>query len=296
VSSQDAFEQHRSRLLRLAQRMLGTRHEAEDVLQDAFVRWHEADAESVRVPEAFLVTTVTRLALDRLRRTKTERAAYVGQWLPEPWMHGALASEGPDLREERADQLSYAAQVLLSQLSPEERAAFLLREVFDLDYAQVAAALERNEAATRKLVQRAHAHLADNKPRNEASVAEQHDLLARFKAACEAIDSSALTALLSPSAAYTTDGGGKEFAARDVLLGSARIVRVHMTVARKAPENEQHRLVNLDGEPALVTLRAGAVYALTFIAVEAGVIRDIYKILNPDKLAQVSALLARGAS
>jgi RNA polymerase sigma-70 factor, ECF subfamily len=293
MSSSVSFEQHRPRLLRLAHRMLGSLHEAEDVLQDAFVRFHEADVESVRVPEAFLVTIVTRLALDRLRRAKTERAAYVGQWLPEPWMYGAHEDAGPDARQERASELSYAALVLLSQLSPEERAAFLLREVFELEYAQVAEALERNEAATRKLVQRAHAHLADKKPRHEATLAERRDLLARFAAACETLDGNALTALLSPNATYTTDGGGKVFAARDVLIGAERIAHLTVTVTKKAQPHVAQQLIDLDGEPALVTLHDGTVAALMLVQVEAGIIRDIFKILNPDKLLRVAALLAR---
>lgn len=287
----DALTQHRPRLLRLAHRMLGSVHEAEDVLQDAFIRLHEVDTAKVRTPEAFLVTTVTRLALDRLRRAKTERDAYVGQWLPEPWMHGAQPGYEPDAHEERESDLSYAALVLLSQLSPEERAAFLLREVFELDYASVAEALERSEAATRKLVQRAHQHLTEKQPRRQASVEERGELLTRFKAACEALDADALLGLLAPEATYTTDGGGKVFAARDVLVGAERIAHLTITVTKKALEPEL-RLVTLDGEPALATSYAGSLASLTMVQVDQGRIRDIYKILNPEKLNAAQALLA----
>jgi RNA polymerase sigma-70 factor (ECF subfamily) len=293
MGSAASFAEHRPRLLRLAQRMLGSMHEAEDVLQDAFVRWHESAADAVRVPEAFLVTVVTRLALDRLRRKKTEREAYVGQWLPEPWMVGAQLSDSPELQEERASELSYAAQVLLSRLNAEERAAFLLRDIFDLEYSEVAGTLERSEAATRKLVQRAHEHLAEHGPRHEASLAEQRDLLARFKAACDVVDADALSALLAPDATYTTDGGGKVFAGRDVLVGAPRIVRVTVTVAKKTAAQIERRLLDIDGEPALATLHDGRLHGLIFIAVERGVIRDVYNILNPDKLRALAALWAQ---
>lgn len=295
MSSSLSFETHRPRLMRLAHRMLGSRHEAEDVLQDAYLRVHEADPASIRTPEAFLVTTVTRLALDRLRRKKTEREAYVGQWLPEPWLAGSQESEAPDAREEKKSALSYAALVLLSQLGPEERAAFLLREVFELEYAQIAEALERTEAATRKLVQRAHEHLTEGRPRNEATLAERRDLLARFQAACDTFDKGALAALLAPNAHYTSDGGGKVFAARDVLVGAERIAHLNVTANKKAGAQVTRRPVTLDGEPGVLVFYDGELAALTMIDVDRGVIQNLYTIFNPEKLSDLRALLAAGA-
>lgn len=266
--------------------MLGSFADAEDLLQDAYLRWHETDRSGVRVEEAFLVTMVTRLALDRLRRARLEREAYPGQWLPEPWLEGGM---------ERGDDLSYAAQVLLERLTPDERAAFLLREAFELDYALISEAVEKSEAACRKLVQRANERLAEAgqgaPPRQAASREEQTQLLAQFLAASRAQDPAILTRLLVPEARYVTDGGGKVFAARYVLEGAERIARALWRIARKAAPFVEDRLVDLPDGPAIATFHGRKLYSLAFIASRGGQIEAIYKLLNPEKLRRAAAAL-----
>lgn len=285
------FEQHRPRLTRLAHKMLGSAADAEDVVQDAYLRFAQADASALRSAEAWLVTVVTRLCLDRLRAVQVERRAYSGPWLPEPWMRGEHAVEPPDSPGERREALSYAALVLLERLSPEERAAFLLRVIFGEDYGVVAAALEKTEAACRQLVHRAEERLAEGRARREATASERLDLLRRFQAAASAEDTAALTALLRPGATYTADGGGKTFAAPYVLQGVARVLRIVIGVARKVALDGGVRevLALLDGEPAVITYRNGQPYSLTFLDVVEGRIAAVYKVLNPEKLRDVPA-------
>ncbi|MDJ1159519.1 RNA polymerase sigma factor SigJ [Chelatococcus sp. SYSU_G07232] len=278
------FEAKRQRLMSVAYRMLGSVSDAEDVVQDAYLRWHAAPEVAIRVPEAWLLAVVTRLALDRLRAAKRERDAYVGPWLPEPWAGGAGVAEAPDAAHEQAEELSYAFLVLLERLAPEERAAFLLREVFEADYALVAATLERKEAACRQLVHRARERLAAGRARRVATAAEKADLLRRFQAAARAQDGETLARLLAPDATFTADGGGKTFAARKVLEGAARIAHVVLGIRRKAPGPEVDRLVWLDGEPAMTVWRDGVLRTVTLVDVDEGRIRAIYNVLNPDKL------------
>ncbi|HEX4476788.1 MAG TPA: RNA polymerase sigma factor SigJ [Polyangiaceae bacterium] len=280
------FEQHRRRLLRLAYRMLGTMSDAEDVVQDAYLRFHRADVESVQSPEAWLVTVVTRLALDRFRAAKTERRAYVGPWLPEPWMQGARDEETPDARSQRKSELSYAALVLLDRLEAEERAAFLLREVFDVDYGVVAAALERNEAACRQLVHRARERVFEGKPRRRSTAAEQEDLLRRLHAAAETQNTDALAKLFDPDAVFVSDGGGKVSAALRSIHGADRLVRVTQGVARKE-RVKVSEIRFLDAEPALVTWWRDQVRSVTFVDARDGMIHAVYKVLNPNKIREV---------
>jgi RNA polymerase sigma-70 factor (ECF subfamily) len=292
MSSPTPFQVHRPRLLRLAHRMLGSAADAEDIVQDAFVRLHQAnDAQELRSTEAWLVTVVTRLAIDKLRGAKLERRSYVGPWLPEPWMtgQGNEAERGaPDAAAGAHEELSYAALVLLERLSPEERAVFLLRDVYDVDYPVVAEALGKSEAACRQLLHRARERLAEGRPRHTSTASERLDLLRRFQAAAQAQDDRALTALLAPGVTYTPDGGGKVFASPRVLEGVARIVNLVLTSTRKATGREL--VVTLaDGEPAIVSYRGDEVYSLTFLEADASGIVAVYRIFNPEKLRRVPA-------
>lgn len=286
-ASASVFEQHRSRLLRLAHRMLGSRGDAEDVVQDAYLRWHQAEADAIRTPEAWLVTVVTRLALDRLRAANSDRAAYVGPWLPEPWLHGASGVEAPDAPSERGDDLAYAVLVLLERLTPEERAAFLLRDVFSVDYSVVADALSKSEAACRQLVHRARERLAEGRARHAATASDKLDLLRRFQAAVSMQDETALGRLFAPDAAFVADGGGKVLAARRVLHGSAHIVRALLGVARKYTGAIVETVVLVEGEPALVASHDGGPIHVTFIDADDQGIRAVYRMLNPDKLRRI---------
>lgn len=281
------FEQQRPRLLRLAHHMLGSAGDAEDVVQDAFLRWHQTDTAEVRTPAAWLVTVVTRLSIDRLRAAQTERKAYHGSWLPEPWVYGAASTPAPDASAERDGALDYAALVLLERLAPDERAAFLLREIFSVDYGPIAEALAKKEDAVRQLVHRARARLAEDRQRRRTSAAEKAELLERLRAASAAQDAHAIAALFAPSATMTADGGGKQFAARDVLLGAARIAQVLVGIAKKATGDVDYELIDIGGEPALVGWRGDAPFSVSWIDAGDDGIQRLFRLLNPDKLGRI---------
>jgi RNA polymerase sigma-70 factor (ECF subfamily) len=282
---------HRPRLLGLAYRMLGDVDEAEDVVQEAYLRWHVADQATVRSPEAWLVTVVTRLSVDRLRRLQTERATYPGPWLPEPIATDAplapTSPPAPDRTAELASDLSVALLLLLERLAPEERAAFLLREVFDTDYAEIARILERSSDAVRQLVHRARVRVRTDRTRLVAAPGEHERLLDRFMVALTTDDSSALLALLAPDVVLASDGGGRARAARRVLHGPDRVARFLLGVSRKFGRGCTRRLTQLNGRPALLVFGDGELKSATIADIEGGRIRAVHVVRNPDKLRHV---------
>lgn len=298
-AASSSFEPHRPRLMRIAYRMLGSVSDAEDVVQDAYVRWHESDQAAIQSVEGLLVKTVVRLAIDRQRKLQTERTSYYGSWLPEPWLGGNEA--------ERGDDLGYAAQVLLERLSAEERAAFLLREVFDVDYEVIADTLQKSEPAVRKLVQRAKERLAEGEAapdlssraggrastKQPTSREEQRQLLSQLITLSRATDSSELERLLSPAMRLVSDGGGKVFAARYILEGAVRVAKTLRSFIRKGGGNFEDELVELFGEPAVAMYIDGKLYGVNFASVRDGRIQELYMLLNPDKLRRLEPLLAR---
>lgn len=283
-SALQTFAPHRPRLLRVAHRMLGTMADAEDVVQEAYLRWHETDRDAVRTSEAFLVSTVARLAIDRQRRLQTERKNYPGIWLPEPF----FAPEAT--RVERSAELDYAALVLLERLSADERAAFLLHEIFDVDYPPIAEALEKSEAACRKLVQRAKERLAtaQETPRAVPTRDQQRDLLERLLLATQSQDPSELQRLLVDDIKLSSDGGGKVFAARYALEGAHRVATTLWKLLQKDRANRFERLVLVNEEPAIALWIDGKLYGLAFAHVDDAQIGALYLQLNPDKLARVA--------
>jgi RNA polymerase sigma-70 factor (ECF subfamily) len=284
-----AFDRHRTRLFGLAYRMLGSIHDAEDVVQDAFLRWRQADPEALRAPEGWLVAVTTRLAIDRLRRAETERKAYVGEWLPEP-----LPTSGTYAALERASDLSVAFLLLLERLAPEERAAFLLREIFDRGYDEIAAILGRSAAATRQVVHRARERVrADGHRRFDVPAAAQQQLLGRFLAALTSDDEAGLLAVLAPDVRLISDSGGKVSAARKTLRGAARVVRFLLGVQRRWPFLRTHRLVSMNGAPAVVTLMGPdeRLFATTSFETDGARLLALYRTLNPDKLRAVERLV-----
>lgn len=280
------LESHRRRLFGVAYRMLGNVQDAEDLVQEAFLRWHQAPRGDVENPEAWLVAVVTRLAIDRLRRATRERAAYVGPWLPEPVAPERLAPS-PARGVERASDLSMAFLVLLERLAPEERAAFLLRELFGTGYGEIAAILERSEAATRQIVHRARARVRADRARFAVAPGTVERLLRRFVAALERDDEQALLALFAVNATFTSDGGGKAQAARRIIAGVDRVVRLLLGIERKHGHPFGYRLAELNGEPALVQELAGGVFSATFVATDGDRILAMYRVMNPDKLGEV---------
>ncbi|HEY2855833.1 MAG TPA: RNA polymerase sigma factor SigJ [Gemmatimonadaceae bacterium] len=269
----------RPRLLGLAYRMLGDYDEAEDVVQDAYLRWHSADQNSIRSAEAWLVTVTTRLAVDQLRRAGKERAEYPGPWLPEP-----IATDAPpNDRVELASDLSVALLVLLEQLRPEERAAFLLREVFDVGYEEIAQILDRSQDAVRQMVSRARTRVHAGRPRVALPAGEHERLLEQFTKAVIEDDAEALIGLLSPDVVLASDGGGRAAAARNRLIGRDRVSKFLLGVRRKGG-NQEVRFTHLNGEPALLALQDGVVTTACTLEVDSTGIRAVHIMRNPEKL------------
>jgi RNA polymerase sigma-70 factor (ECF subfamily) len=274
----------RPRLLGLAYRMLSDMDDAEDVVQEAYLRWHQQDRADVRSAEAWLVTVVTRAAVDRLRRAAIERATYIGPWLPEP-----IATEpAPDHGAEIESDLSVALLVLLERLAPEERAAFLLREVFGTDYAEIARILERRPDAVRQMVHRARERVHAGRPRVSAPPEVDGQLVERFIAALAADDAPALLALLAPGVTMTSDGGGRVPAARRIIGGADEVARVFLALARKVGHRITSRPTRLNGQPALVWYEGERLVTAMVLDVDGDRIAAVYIVRNPDKLRRAA--------
>jgi RNA polymerase sigma-70 factor (ECF subfamily) len=286
----EAFTAARPRLMALAYRMLGSMGDAEDALQETYIRWHGADRASVRTAAAWLTTACTRICIDRLRRAKAERAAYVGTWLPEP-----VAVEPPE-DEALGESLSLAFLVMLERLSPPERAAYLLHDVFESDYAAVATALGRSEQACRQLVSRARRNLnmpedgAKAKPRFAADPGRAEALAAEFVSASRAGDTKRLMAMLAEDAELWSDGGGKAVAALNVIHGADRIARFFVGIRDKQEPGLTLRYQPVNGRPGVLGYVGGRIdFALALEPAESGRIGAIYIVRNPDKLARLAA-------
>lgn len=278
-----SFDPHRNRLSGIAYRMLGSRADAEDVVQDAWLRWHESAPDDLRSAEAWLVTTVTRLSLDRLRARKAETQHYVGPWLPEPL--DAADPITPESRLELADNLSIAFIAVLERLTPDERAAFLLREVFDYDYPEVAQTLDRSEAACRQLVHRAKSRVADERPRFRVDHDAHLRVLRAFMAAAQSGKRDDIESLLVEDAISISDGGGKTWATIKPLQGSARIAWLYHAVARNPDIRLEWREGAVNGEPAILRFRDGVLHSTLSIVTDGERVLALYGVLNPDKLA-----------
>ena len=275
------FEKHRSRLTGLAYRMLGSRADAEDVVQEAYVRWHQAQPGSVENPEAWLVTATSRLAIDRLRRLKTEREAYVGPWLPEP----IVSPAPPDRNLELSDDLSIAFLALLERLAPEERAAFLLHDVFDVGYREIASVIERSETACRQVVHRARERVRGEHKRFDVDNASKTELLQKFMIAVEARNEQAILELFAPDATWTADGGGKTAAAPRPIVGAERIAKLVMGLREKFwAVNRTLEFATVNGEAGLCIRDGERLAATMSIATDGQRILAVYAVVNPDKL------------
>lgn len=288
------FEQHRSRLFGLAYRMLGTPADAEDVLHDAWLRLHAQDIAALDDPEAWLVTVTTRLALDRLRRAKAERAHYTGPWLPEPLVPEA---EHPDATLERGESLTLSFLLLLERLSPEERAAFLLHEVFDYSHAEAAAILGIAEDACRQRVHRAKTRLREGRPRFSVDEAAQRRLLQRFVAAMAEPTLDSLRSLFAEDAIHISDGGGVARATLHPLHGADRLARLYLQLARHLGGPGVHyELATLNGAPALFLHEGGTLASAMWIECDGERITAIHALRHPDKLARLLAVTKPAAS
>jgi RNA polymerase sigma-70 factor (ECF subfamily) len=276
------FEAHRGRLFGLAYRMLGSRADAEDIVQEVYLRWHEADRARIENAEAWLVTAATRLSIDRLRRLKTERDAYVGQWLPEPIV---TAGPPPGHHLELAEDLSVAFLTLLERLAPDERAAFLLHDVFDVGYDGIGAVLDRSAAACRQVVHRARERVRGDRKRFEVSEPAKAEMVQRFMTALEARDEAALLQLFAPDATWTADGGGKAAAGLNPIVGADRMARLAVGLREKFwPPGRTMRVGTINGEAGVCIFDGDRLMATMSIATDGQRILAVYAVVNPDKL------------
>lgn len=281
----EVFEEHRRVLMGVAYRMLGRVADAEDVVQEAWLRWSGADRSDVREPRGYLVRITTRLAIDRLRQVKSRNEAYVGPWLPELYVTD-FADTVPDTAERAvlADSVSLAVLVVLESLSPLERAVFVLREAFGYPYADIAAVLDRSEPAVRQLAGRARKHVDERRPRYEVDPAERREMTERFLAAAAGGDLAGLMSLLAPDVRLVGDSGGLTQAPLRVLESADKVGRFLHGVARKGVPDASFRFMEINGGPALVTLSGGKVDSVLQLAVMDGRIQCVYILRNPQKL------------
>lgn len=285
-TSAATFESQRQRLLGVAYRMLGSIAEAEDAVQDAYLRWHEVDQTTVRNAQAFLTRMVSRICLDRLKSARVRRETYVGPWLPEPILDAEqLAVETTN---EYATDLSVGLMLALERLSPLERAAFLLHDIFDVDFAEIAELIGRNEAACRQLAARARGHVRAARPRFTMPADGGESLVAAFNTAMQSGDLSALAKTLAEDAVLHSDGGGKRAAALNPIYGRDKIVRFLDGVAHKFPEPTfEIRMTRINGLPGLIfRFEDGAMQTMAF-EIENDAIINIYVMRNPEKLAHL---------
>jgi RNA polymerase sigma-70 factor (ECF subfamily) len=279
-SGVEPFDEHRPLLFSIAYRMLGSIMDAEDVLQEAYLRWQRVPEEEVRSPKSYLSAIVTRLSIDHLRSAKARREKYVGPWLPEP-LPGPEGTDAATLDE----SLSMAFLVLLESLSPVERAVFLLREVFDYEYEEIARVVGKSEANCRQISRRARRSVAARRPRFESSPEQEKRLMESFLEACMGGDIEGLLALLSEDVTLWSDGGGKARAALNPISGAQKVARFFSGILRKAPPGLVVRWAQINGRPGLVGyFQDGRPQSVTTFDIAEGRIRAIRLVVNPDKL------------
>jgi RNA polymerase sigma-70 factor (ECF subfamily) len=284
----EVFEEHRPVLMGVAYRMLGRVADAEDVVQEAWLRWSGADRTEVREPRAYLVRITTRLAVDRLRQVRSRNEAYVGPWLPEPYVTD-FGDTAPDTAERAvlADSVSLAVLVVLESLSPLERAVFVLREAFGYPYADIAAVLDRGEPAVRQLAGRARKHVEERRPRYEVDPAERRDLTERFLAAAAGGDLEGLMSLLAPDVRLIGDSGGLSKAPLRVIETADKVGRFLYAIAQQGVPDPSYRSLELNGGAALLVLSGDKPDSTVQLDVVDGRIQCIYIVRNPEKLVSL---------
>jgi RNA polymerase sigma-70 factor (ECF subfamily) len=292
----DVFKTDRPLFFSIAYRMLGSASDAEDVLQDAWLRYQAADESAIRSPRAFVATIVSRLCLDRLKSAQATREEYVGPWLPEPVLTSEV--EGPDAMLQHAESITLAFLVLLEKLSPEERAVFLLKDIFEYEHAEIAEMLSTSVENSRQLFHRAKARLATGRPRLSGTVASRRAVAERFARAFSSGNSSELTAMLAQDVGMWSDGGGKASAARRPLLGRDEVLNFLIGLHRTGQTTGLAKQASLsiedvNSEPALVLRIAGHLESIFVFSVEDDRISGIRVVRNPDKLAHIDGQLDR---
>ena len=285
----DVFEASRPRLQAVAYGMLGSLAEAEDVVQDAWLRWQDASREELRSPEAFLVTVTTRLAIDRLRSARARRETYIGPWLPEP----LVEEMGPAELVAEAEELSLALLATLERLNPVERAVLLLRDVFDFDYAEIADVVGRTPSTCRQIARRARDHAGQPVRRQRPTREQEQRLMEAFSAAVYGDSLEALTRTLAQDAVLWTDGGGIVSAARKPVIGGPRIARALLALQRKSPPETTVAPVRVNGEIGLFMREPDGTISVFAFEIADDVILGIRVVRNPEKLRHVADQAAR---
>lgn len=282
----EIFSTLRQRLLGIAYRMLGSASDAEDMLQETFIRWQQSLEVRVESPEAFLVTIITRLCLNHLQSARVKREQYFGQWLPEPVFTASAADSYPAF--EMSDSISMAFLFLLERLTPLERAVFLLREVFEYEYAEISRIVEQSEANCRQILRRARQHVKQERPRFVPSHQQQEELIERFLQASAQGDMDGLLSLLSKEIVVYADGGGKTTAVPNPVYGAWNVVRFLLGARRKfLPGDLVRQVMQINGAPALVSYLHERPYSVLCFNMASGEIRNIYIVSNPDKLTRL---------
>jgi len=284
-----SFDQYRSLLLSIAYRMLGSVGDAEDMVQESFIRWQQARADDIRSPRAFLVTIISRLCINHLQSAHVKREEYVGQWLPEPLATDPGSNPFGIIKVD--ESLSLAFLLLLERLTPVERAVFLLREVFEYEYSQIADVVDQSEANCRQILRRARQHVSAVHPRFKPSAQEQNELLERFRQASASGDMDQLLALFSKDIVLHSDGGGKAIAVPNLVYGADRVARAIVRGFRKLlPTNLVQRILEVNGAPSVVSYFNEQTHSTLTLDAAAGRIRAIYIVTNPEKLAHLPPL------
>jgi RNA polymerase sigma-70 factor, ECF subfamily len=281
----EIFEEHRPALARLAYRMLGSLVDADDVLQEAYLRWARDTRDAVQSPRAYLLSIVTRLCIDQRQSIEARKMTYVGPWLPEPVVESSESGVGIQL--ETAESVSMALLLVLESLSPVERAAYLLRRIFDYDYDVIAQILDKSELNCRQIVSRAEQRIHDQRPRFDSDPAQAERLTDAFLQACSTGDLNGLVQILASDAVLYSDGGGKVAAALAPVRGADKVARFFLGILKKAPPSMEIRRVRVNGQPGLITTIEGQLIHVLTLDVTDGRIANCFVVRNPDKLARV---------
>lgn len=285
-STLSVFQENRPLLFGIAYRMLGSVAEAEDMVQETFLRWQRQPVAEIKSAKAWLTAAITRLCIDHLRSARSRREEYVGVWLPEPLVEHQ--SSAGDKTSALADSLSTAFLVLLETLSPAERAVFLLREVFEYDYPEIGRIIDKNEANCRQMVRRAREHVAAGKSRFEANPVHSEKLVQQFLQTCRQGDTDGLLALLTDDIVLYSDGGGKVPAAPKPIAGSDRVARFLIGVSKIATSSLETRFAMVNSAPGILFFRDGQLSQTTSLEIVNGRIRALYIVRNPDKLKHLA--------
>lgn len=283
------FDQHRPLLFAMAYRMLGSSADAEDVLQETFIRWQQTTELNIESPRALLVTILTRLAINHLQSARVQRELYFGSWLPEPLV--TKPQQNPLMAFEIDESVSLAFLLLLERLTPVERAVLILREVFDYEYSEIGSILDQSQASCRQILRRARQHIKEQRTRFDASQEQREELLRRFSEASSQGDLAGLVALLSRDAIFYSDGGGKAPALPRPIYGAENIARgVLEGLKRLVPKNLVRRFVEINGRPGIVSFLDGVPFSVFTVDIADGLVSRVYVVTNPEKLERIPSL------